>query len=496
MSSLAPSSPERKLIDAARAGTSADFSSDDQTANNPATGMTWGAERTIRADIIYALAVGSNPSWPIHCRGVRLKGARIIGELDFEAAELCRPLTLTRCYIEKPINFALASAHSITLTGSHVISINANGLRTRYDLSLGGGFTAKAGIALQGGHIRGLLQCGGGVFENAAGAALNADRLAVDGSIYLRNGFKSTGAVRLSGANIGRNLECDGGTFENPGQRVLDAEGVTVGGGIYLRKRFKALGEVRMLRASIGGSLDCEEGTFENPGQRVLDTEGVTVAGSIYLRNGFKALGEVRLVAAKIRSALECSKGTFSNPGNTVLDARRVDIGGPLDFTSLTEPPAGTIDLGFAKSGQLADDLTSWPTSGSLNLHGFVYQSLSRNAPTDAKQRSRWLDRQSKDRFTPQPYEQLTHVLRQMGHERDAQAIAIAKQAALRKSGQLAVMGRLWDLLLAITTRYGHRPALIILWIAPLVLFGALVFAQAYRSCLMAPSKEQLYIDS
>ncbi len=53
----------------------------------------------------------------------------------------------------------------------------------------------------------------------------------------------------------------------------------------------------------------------------------------------------------------------------------------------------------------------------------------------------------------------------------------------------------MWNLLLAITVRYGYHPALIILWMAPLVLFGACVFSQAYSSCLMAPSTERIYLD-
>jgi hypothetical protein len=109
-----------------------------------------------------------------------------------------------------------------------------------------------------------------------------------------------------------------------------------------------------------------------------------------------------------------------------------------------------------------------------LILHGFSYQSLTLSAPTDAKRRCDWLSRQSRDQSPP--YEQLVRVLRQMGHDRDARSIAIAKQAALRRSGQLPALGRLWNLILAVTVRYGDHPGLIILWIAPLMLFGAFVF--------------------
>ncbi|MGH7839082.1 MAG: hypothetical protein ACREQC_14820, partial [Candidatus Binataceae bacterium] len=66
---VTPTPPEEKLIKAAYNGNLENYSdrnSADPAANDPANGATWGEERTIRAEIIYALVVGTNPDWPVH----------------------------------------------------------------------------------------------------------------------------------------------------------------------------------------------------------------------------------------------------------------------------------------------------------------------------------------------------------------------------------------------------------------------------------------------
>jgi hypothetical protein len=632
---LNPTPAELQLIDAAKAGTVSDLQSKDSTANDPATGTNWGPERTVRAAIIYALAVGTNPKWPAHARGVRLKGAKIVDVLNFEAAELPHPLALLNCYIQQPMNFENASAHSIFLKGCHTVDINADGLRTRHDLFLSDGLTVRGGVSLCRARISGILQCGAATFEKPGDDALFADGLSVGGDVFLRQGFKARGIVRLLGANIAGDLDCETGYFENPDGEALSADGITIGGdalfnkdfratgmvrllgakiggslechggifdesfsadgitvagdvflddqfnatggvglpganiggdldcdggnfknpdddalsleratirgSVFLRDGFKATAEVNLLGASIGGDLICTGGTFENPGSTALNAIRLSVGGGVFLSNEFKATGEVNLVAGKIGSNLDCSKGTFENPQGTAINSERIVvegsvflqdcnaigttsllgakiggdvqcakavfdnaagislniegayIGRSLSLHSLSTPPSGKVDLSFAHVGQLVDDPASWPAHDLLILQGFVYESLA--GPTDAKRRSEWLGRQPADQFRPQPYEQLIKVLRDMGHDRDAQAIAVAKQAALRKSGELGALRYLWNLLLGVTVRYGYHPTLIIAWMAPIVLLGGWIFSQAYHSCLMVPTKERIYLD-
>ena len=85
---LEPTPAELKLIDAAKSGEAADYRVGEKEADDPANGEKWGDERTLRAEIVYALCVGTRPEWKVHAKGVWAWGARIVGDLDFQAATL------------------------------------------------------------------------------------------------------------------------------------------------------------------------------------------------------------------------------------------------------------------------------------------------------------------------------------------------------------------------------------------------------------------------
>jgi hypothetical protein len=638
---LKPKPAERQLVDAAKKGVVADFHSPDGKENDLAAGANWGRDRKIRAAVIYALATGADPRWPVHARGVRLRGARIVGDLDFAGTELARPLALLQCYMEKTLNLEGASAHSIFLTGSRVGKLKADGLQTRYDLCLNGGFTTKAGASLRGAHIQGLLDCRESIFEDSDGHALTADRVSVDGDallsdgftangqvelkgarirgnleceranfsnpehdaldatrlivggsilgkgvqvtgavrltnsritgnlefsegifenpgktalnlivatiggdVSMRNGFKASGGVRLRGSEINGNLECDGGLFENDNDVAISADRLRIKGSVLFRRKFRAVGEVRLRGAEIESNLECDHGKFRNPGGTALNGDRVSIKGDVLLSNGFEATGEVQLTSAKIGRNFDCSRGKFQTPGGTALNADRLAVGGDaflgnrfkasgevrlvdatigsnLDFEnarlkrnkatgislnlegatisrslslrSLKIARNGVVDLSFVHVGELVDDESGWPKRDGLRLDGLTYDILA--GPPDAKKRRDWLNRQPTGPFRPQPYEQLSRVLREMGHDRDAQKIAIAKQVALRESGELGWLRWLWSWVLAVTVRYGYHPSLILVWLVPLVLIGSLVFWHADCLCLMTPTKEHVLFD-
>src|SRR5262249_22569258 len=150
--------------------------------------------------------------------------------------------------------------------------------------------------------------------------------------------------------------------------------------------------------------------------------------------DGFTAVGEVTLVSAAIGDSLQCRAATFSNVGKIALDLEGAKISRSLILKSLSSSPDGVVDLSFSHTGQLSDDSTSWPDRGLLILQGLTYEGIA--GATDSETRLEWLNRQPRGQFRPQPYEQLIRILREMGHDRDAQKIAIAKQIALRESGE------------------------------------------------------------
>ena len=299
----------------------------------------------------------------------------------------------------------------------------------------------------------------------------------------------------------------------------LRAAGCRIIGGVHLRHGFKATGEVRLLGAQLGGNLDCSGGSFENTGNNALSADGIAVVGVVFLDDGFKATGAVGLLGAQIGGDLQCDGGTFENAGGYALIAQGATVKGGLVLRGVTKVE-GWIDLTAAHVGSLTDDTASWPVN-ALILDGFAYDRIGRGA-TDAATRIVWLKKQYppylNEDFRPQPWEQLIKVLREMGHGRDANAVAIAKQHALRAAGKIGTRAartdfrfgwRRWfdarwnDLsndfakgahyAYGWLAGFGYRPTRIILWAVALWLVSAFAFSIAAESGLMAPTNPVLH---
>ena len=267
----------------------------------------------------------------------------------------------------------------------------------------------------------------------------------------------------------------------------LEGDGLTVQSSLFLRG-IHAVGEIRLLGAMVGGSLDCSGGRFESPRGKALSADRLTTGGDVFLINGFRAVGEVRVLGARIGGDLACIGGSFENPEGVALNADRADIRGGLFWRQLQAPTTGRVSLAHATVGVLADDLESWPQPGALILNGFVYGAIAPDSTTDAEKRLDWLRRQDPQLFSPQPYEQLAKVLRQMGHDDDARKIAIArKQALIARSGNRA--SRLARHLVLWPVGYGYRPARALWCLLALIAFGTLIFSGPVGGGVMLPAK-------
>jgi len=442
---------EKKVVIAAGQGASANFKSGNHQADNPENGASWGEDRTIRAQIIRDLCLGTNPRWTVHTKGLQIKGAKITGKLDLEAAAISHPLLLIDCYFENQMTFTDAETRMLDLSGSHTKDIWADGITAHSHVILDG-IKVEGELRLIGADIGGNLSCKGANLNNPSGKALNADRVKTKGCVYLNNSFFANGWVRLVGANLGGDLYC-AGRFQAP-----------------------------------------EEGV--NRRREVLSADHLTTKAGVFLYNGFVADGEVRLLNMRVAGDLRCEKAIFKNPGKKAFTAENMKVTGTFRWRNLCEQPKDEVSFAYANVGQLDDDPGSWPKEGKLVLDGFVYQTFHENAETNAKTRKKWMGLQPA--YRPQPYEQLVQVLRRMGHEGDARKIAIVKQDAwmkeLRKQKRWAAW--FWKLLLWSTIGYGYR-----LWLIPLFWFpffitiGTGVFNCADRVSAIKPAKREVLAD-
>jgi hypothetical protein len=237
-------SVEQSLIEYVRRGEWLDLAADDGGINEAAM-RSWGESRTCRARVIRDIMRGRLAA-DIDPHGVRLRGARITGQLDLmnlttdvwlelsdclleegvvaRAARL-RGLVLTRCHIEHPTGAPLdgmgLSCGLLTLTGATVI-----------------GHTEYGAVELYAAHVSGQFGCTEAKLRNDSGPGLHADGLQVGQNMFLSGEFTgsgSTGAVNLQGAHIGGALSFEGAQLRNDSGPALLAEGLQVGMHLFLR---------------------------------------------------------------------------------------------------------------------------------------------------------------------------------------------------------------------------------------------------------------------
>lgn len=243
---------------------------------------SWDDTHSIAADDLRDLLRGRRIADP-DPRGLRLRGARILGRLDLDNLTTAVKLTLLDCLLDEGITAEAAhlpglSLQRCLLTHEPRSALHADELRTDAGVSFEGSTiracTADGAIRLNGAHIGGRLNFSGTAITNAAGAALHGGRLKVNDNVLLSAGFTAhgageRGAVRLTAARIGVQLECSGAVLTNSCGPALRGERFRVGGDVFLRAGFTAdgnseLSTVWLTGAHIGGQLDCSGAVVES----------------------------------------------------------------------------------------------------------------------------------------------------------------------------------------------------------------------------------------
>ena len=291
--------PERRVLQAAGSGALVDLQTGDPGADCPALGGTWDFARTVRAELLVELLTGARKPPQGPSRALKLRGARIVGELDLESAVLICPLALEDCHFDERIDLTSAEAPSMSLRGCQVPSIAANFLHTHGSLNLGTGFEVQKGVQLAGARIDGELYLSGAKITNTNGRALIADWLSVGLGMVCRDGFSAVGQVSLNSAHIGGRLFFSGARLTNPGDVALAADQLTVDQSIHFDGGFSAAGTVWLVGAQIGGRLDFSGAHLADADGHALVAQQLSVGQDALFTDGFTATGGVVLTGAQ-----------------------------------------------------------------------------------------------------------------------------------------------------------------------------------------------------
>jgi hypothetical protein len=264
------SAAERKLLHAAPLrdvpwfGPSDDA---DNTVNDPAHGDKWGADRTVRAEVIAWLLSDPQPSQYIHPSGLALAGARITGNLDLSYATVNKPLTLFRCYAPDGINLLSAHLQDITVRRSRVGEVFGNQANIHGDASfLIGDFGP---VSLLRARIDGSLDLTGARILDTDGDSVNLVEANVGGDVLFHDGFTTDGIVYARLARIGHDLSFHGVEFKGGGE--FDAERAAIEGTFYWVDVQHTLQTVLDLEDARAGSIWDDEASWPAPGNLNLN---------------------------------------------------------------------------------------------------------------------------------------------------------------------------------------------------------------------------------
>ncbi|PWJ84624.1 hypothetical protein C7441_105243 [Pseudaminobacter salicylatoxidans] len=401
--------------------------------------------RTVRAGLLRFLILSNDSSFPMHEKGLSVSGARVTGILDLEGCRIPRDIRLKDCLFDSSPVLRSAIIDNLFLDGS----------------------------ALPG---------------------LQADRIEARGGLSVR-GATVTGEIRLSGARLGGNIEADGATITAPDGIAITADGLEANGGILLRGA-EIRGGVNLSAARLGADVNAVGARIERPGGVALDSDGIAARGDLALR-GATVEGEIRMRGAHFGGDVDLTSATLSEPGSYALRLNRSRIIGAF-LLCRGASVRGTLDLTATEIGAIDDERACWPQKGDLLLNRCRYGAFI-GGPVDAASRLDWLSRQVPERweedFWPQPYEQLSTVLHEMGHNEDARAVLITKERLQRRARRARAKNlvlrfalALADGILAVTLRYGRQPLLALIWLALFWGIGVAVFGFAQYSSALKPN--------
>jgi butyrate kinase len=292
---------------------------------------------------------------------------------------------------------------------------------------------------------------------------LNMNGIRVDQSLFMRvkAQFKD---INLGSAHIGGPLNLNSSAATG----ILDMRGSRFDQDLLMsdKAQFK---EINLTAAHIGGGLDLSSSTVTGK----LKGKYLDVEGAVSLGSGATFKDEIDLTSAKLGQDLELSTSAF----NQKVDLSGTQVSGFIGLQSTKWLGDATLNLNDAAVGGI--DLShSWPDK--IHLNGLTYHNLSNLAENfNREQAETWFGKQ---RYTPQPYEQLASVLQANGLIADATAIRYAGREQEQKTTPHGLY-KAWLVLLHYSIGFGYHLEFAFYWAVAFVLLGwAVLYATGQRT--------------
>jgi hypothetical protein len=174
------------------------------------------------------------------------------------------------------------------------------------------------------------------------------------------------------------------------------------------------------------------------------------------------------------------------------LNLESAEVHHRLDLRGFSVPEKATINLRSATVGAIYGDEKNLESAGHLELDGFTYGRFHIDCAENADRWINWLQEQPREQFAPQPYEQLSSVLRRMGYESNARRVMIAKNRDRARSTRFLGQGWWWYNFFGRFIGYGYAPWRAFALSIVMILIGYALF-KAGSNGVILPTKENGY---
>ena len=304
-----------------------------------------------------------------------------------------------------------------------------------------------------------------------------------------------------------------GASLDGAGAAALSARAINVGNNVDLvtvgEQRFEANGEIIFAAAMIAGDLTCEGGRLSNPDGRAMHCEDLQVE-SVFLTSSqdtdlpFEARGRLNFLTAVIGGGFFLTNarlqpgpdygGLLRKGGPIAVNLRQARISNVLglrNIHALGEEPLVPVRGWFLLTGMqvtsiLDNSESGWPAAGFLDIDGASYVRINHVEGGElVSKRIAWLRRQFPDgmpnaaSFRPQPYEELTRVLRKHGQTQEANEIAVEKIRMRLTARVDRPWRRLFPRLLMLISKHGYSTSRAVMSFLVFVLLGSAMYASA-----------------
>lgn len=257
------------------------------------------------------------PRWRdrIARHGLRLRGARIDGDLDLVNAEIRSDLWIDASRIEGKLDLTgahLAGVLSLQRTMLHG-DLAAERVRADAGLLLQDHAAFRGDVILSSARIAGHVL----MDSSSVDGTVDASGLSVEGGVFLRNRATVKRGLDLRGARLG-GLEMDGSSFAGD----VNAYHLSVERNLFLGDRATFAGRVILSSASVAGDVDMDSSTFGG----TVNADSLSVGGNLSLRDGARFERDVIFSGARVRGQVEMDGSAFA----AAVTAADLSVGGNL----------------------------------------------------------------------------------------------------------------------------------------------------------------------